>query len=98
MHSFDAATGLLLFFERKKFIDRKFPSDNTMIKQINTLLTYKEKYNLKSVVPSIFLKGVSSALMTLIFSRLLGTLIEKPLKNIKLPPTRFTVGIVFLYV
>ena len=36
--------GSLKFFlkERKKFIDRKFPSGNIIIIQINTLLTYKE--------------------------------------------------------
>ena len=30
--------------ERKKFIDGKFSSDNTIIIQIYTLLTYKDYY------------------------------------------------------
>ena len=46
--------------EKNWFIDRKFPSDNTIIIQINTLLTNKEYYNLKSVVPPICLRGASS--------------------------------------
>ena len=45
---------MFLSVERKKekyLSTENFPSDNTIIIQIHTLLTYKEKYDLKSVVP-----------------------------------------------
>ena len=53
-------TSIKIREERKNIIDRKFPSDNTTIIQIYTVLTYKEQYILKSVGPPMSLRGASS--------------------------------------